>query len=581
MELFDPIAAQAAASTPATWRVDQPVGEAPQVVFRRVLLLRFPDPGTADRMVVTGASPALRGSFLALDYDALAPDVPALRATVTSGADGTVVAALDGPRRVVGADFHASLALGAGDLVDLYRLDGEVLAPEPSYTLRGFSPQALVQVGFEGISTRAGRVAAGGAMADGAEAGGAAANAVLAGVVAQEPVAFVPPAGFTDQRFALALRRGHAPVALGAADLARLIVRGLPTGPRLGLALPDRLDQAVLFWRADGQPGGDRPSAEGVFDAGAALAAALEAPLDEALERRRSDGGSGPIDIALVVLSDAPCRVRLDDLAIAHLFEIASFDDGTAKRILRFSGAAVEAQHLPLTLPAGVQVHCAQVRIKESLADHALGGGVPTAPPPDRRGRLLDGDTRVEQPLALATATTVQGVALALLPLRSDSAVALELIEDHRGTPRGRVLAELTFTLGGIAPSAWAVAALEQPIILSTAPYWLVARATAGATVWLETDASAPPATTAFAGGHRLLSSAQAGDTPSSLGVALAGHAIQPGSLRDDGSRTLDLTPTLRESVTGEHPPELILTAAVPGLVTVYPPVIRYQLPPT
>jgi hypothetical protein len=60
------------------------VGTLPLRVFRQILVLRFVTGGLADGIRIDSEATSLKGTFSAYDYDALNPDVPVLKAPLSS-----------------------------------------------------------------------------------------------------------------------------------------------------------------------------------------------------------------------------------------------------------------------------------------------------------------------------------------------------------------------------------------------------------------------------------------------------------------------------------------------------------------
>lgn len=547
--VVDPLAPAEPARASGTWTVDRPAGAAPRTVFRRLLTLRFADPGPADRVVV-GDAVRLDGRFFDLDLEPLTRAEPEHGATVSAGPSDSILVEIAAVRQVAAVRMEAAGLVARGDRVELYRVDGEALAAAPTATLPARKERSPSRRGLAARRERGGTAA--------------------------------PPAPpFADRRFGLRLLRAGGRPALVPGDLRRLVLRGLPTGARLGLAPAGRPEEAISFWRADGEVD------EAEVAAGAALAAELQRQLDAALAARReaarTAGATGGVELALVVESDAPCRFRLDRLAVPYLLEIASFPDGDGRRTLRFSGARSEDQAVPLRQPPGAAVVAAEVTLRPSLGDQRLGSPAADLAPLDAsRGLLLGADRAGEQAVELAAPATVSGVALAVWPLRTGGELRVEIHADRDGAPAGRPLAAGTVRPGAAGEPMWVVAGWPEPVILSTARHWLVARAAAGEAVWLGEEAGAAGAlriagpggareAAGFAGAHRLRTRAAADGEEEPLSVAIGGAAAS-ATISEDGGRGYDLTALLAAS--GAR--ELTVRSALAGTVAVSPPRIRY-----
>jgi hypothetical protein len=239
------------------------VSVAGRSTFRRVFGLRIQTGGLADRITFDAQAAQLAIEFRPLEYDAHDAD-PAAAFDAIDGV--TLRVTLPAPMQFRKARLAAA---PDGARIELYRLDGDSLASE-------FTKDV-------------------------------AHNTTAAG-------------DFTDLRFALRLRAGaHLPIGVG--DLRDVRVRGFPTGPRLGLAVPGMDPLApTFFWVLAGEVGRAASSPAGTAQVGPALAEALQQRL-AALEPPFPE----VIDALLVAESDAPCEVAFQTLAVPYSLVRASF----------------------------------------------------------------------------------------------------------------------------------------------------------------------------------------------------------------------------------------------------------------
>jgi hypothetical protein len=480
--------------------------------FEYVTILHFVAAG-ADSLSVEGTDTVLKGTFQHYDYDALAVPVnDPLRARVSRASDPSdaLIVEMDTPRQVLGVGLTPGKA---GGTVELYRLDGAVLASK-----------ATIVAGYGD-----------------------------------------PLGDFTDARFAVRLKApGY--VTLAAGDLTNLSLRSYPATPRLSIAGapdPSKPDEVttMLFWPAAAGSGAAspatvqdarampleapdpagaeeqiaRPERHGIFDAAAGpadltgfenlsgLAAkrdfeweviagrtvavkagappvALDAgdALAEALNRYlQSLARPAPaeVDVKLVAASDAPCVLDIQSAAITYRRVRESFATGEPKQVLRFANDRLSSQQVIVQLPAGVQVVSATLRTLEELRSDRLaadGGliedlaGLPDLlAGPD--GVYLAGERWAGQRLQPAAAISASGIGLGLLPVADGTEVAIELQEDWRGLPSGKALASATLRPGPAGLRQWFVGQLAATVILSAQTYWLLAKATQGSAVWLST----------------------------------------------------------------------------------------------
>jgi hypothetical protein len=187
-----------------------------------------------------------------------------------------------------------------------------------------------------------------------------------------------------------------------------------------------------------------------------------------------------------------------------------------------------------------------------------------------------------------------------MLPLEEGSEIVVELREDLDGLPTGKLLASGTLNVGVAGQRAWARLLFAQPLILSAQPYWVMAKMSRNTAIWLA-DAGNIPALVvevtpqsgvirkqwSFEGLVALVQFLT--QTPQSEGqgqatlLSIDGLAVHPGERQDQP--TVDITTLLQEqlahhpsSVGASAPIELMFSSNAPGIVTVYPPSIEYDL---
>jgi hypothetical protein len=522
-----------------TLKVVTPAGQAPRRYFQAVWQLNISaDPLTAG-FVVDPQATRLRGAFLHHDYDVLHPDEPALAAGV-GAADGMLRLDLDGPREVLQVLPSGSYS------VELYRLDAGKPAPQPTET---------------------------------------------------SPNGNIPP-GFTDIAFAALLKPPKSPLAAG--DFRSVRVRGYPTGPRLGIA-----DQALksinFFWRADGEIGKATPASAGNFSAGPALAKALGSYLENAWQAVRQAGAPLPhsLPVALVIQSDAPCELRVDELQVVYHRVLAAGD----KQFLRFAGNTVVEQTVTLPLPVQATILSASLRAVESLQPQSFAsasGAAPFTQPEieSRHGVRLSADNPewAAQSFTPDVAVSAEGVALGVMSITGETEIALELRSDDAGAPAA-ALAAAKVALRTPGMRIWVVGSFSK-LIVPARFHWLMLRASKGAALWL-TEAGpgavrlgswsgsvwSPSRTVDGASAlMRLVSPPANGASsgtaqPASWRLSLEGVAIN-GSSDPDHSLSFDLTAALNSHILSSGSPteaRVTVTSAAKGGVTIYPPRIVYD----
>lgn len=391
----------------------------PRRFFRRVFYLRLDWRTTA----ILSEGAIFSATFAPWSYNAKGA-ASSLAATLSGGT--TVMVELPAPRSVTRITGSASV-YGS---FELYRVDGAVLAHEPTLTK-----------------------SSGSTITDG---------------------------DFISQNFAL-----QASGMTSTSHVTEVQVTSHPTGPRIGLALPAAPETAVFFWQ---QPG--EFTSNVTVSAGAELAAALQNYLDS-LEDRPT---SGQIAVALVIESDAECQFTLNQIFVSTAAVVDTFTTGEPKAVLRFGKSGLTSQTAEFQLPAGSAVNSAQVQVVESLRPDRLAEatGEPTPLPSSHTGAFISPEKFASQYILPVEAMTITGVTLGLASLKRKTELTLELQEDWQGQPSGKILAEALLKLDKISSPAWLTLLFQQPVIMSTAPHWLVLRAASGSAIWLaESDSAA------------------------------------------------------------------------------------------
>ncbi len=551
-----------------TWQVLSPVTTTPPLrFFRRALFLRFPTGGQADRLAIAASATAFQASFLPLDYNALAPGEPSLAASRSSAEGGTaVIVQLDAPRQVRQVRLASSAVPGSGYSVELYRLDGNRLASGPTVS-------ASISGGLATFSQ-----------------------------------------DFTDARFAIRLKApGGGNTALSTTQVTEVTVRGYPTGPRLGIARPDDLPASVFFWQAPGEIGRAQPASLGEANAGAALADALQRHLDDLVASLQEQAGEGTVarlpaqvDAALVIESDAPCRLQVTSLGVGYRLVQESFPDGAQKQVLRFPGDATSSQTVALALPGNATIVSATLRTTESFRRDRVPapdeGAPPNGVPAEKSGVHASPGQWAAQEVVPSQATFASGVALALMALVGDTAVQVALQEDWRGRPSGKALAEGTVLLEQAGAPRWATLLFPGPVVLPSQPHWLLVRPSRGQALWLTAAGSTPvrlmEATSKGEIGGELsvlegqqalysfLSRGKQVQGQAAFGMLVGAQPVAPGSAPPDGqpdTRITDLASALgaylaSQATTATVSVSLTFSASVPGILTVYPPRVEYEV---
>ena len=557
-------------STTGRWQITSPVGAPPLLFFRRAACLRFETGGIADRISIDRGPTSLKAAFRPCDYDALRQRKTSLKASLTASS-GAVVVALDAPRQVRRVSLSSGTAPGSGYSIEFYRLDGNTLADKPT-----------INVGV------------------------------------QNNMATLPSdADFTDARFAIRLKGPAGTSSLSVSNLAELRVRGYPTGPRLGIADPKDAGSAIFFWQVAGEVGKAVPADQGNVEAGEALTEALKRYLDDFFARLAEptdENGSPPptpesVEVALVAASDAPCVLDVTVSSVTYHLVLQSLfsDEGekVEKQVLQLARDQTTIQEVSVQLPGNADVKSASLETVESFRDDRLlasnyGDGLPGAIPERKEGVYVGAERWAAQGVTPPHAMSVSGIAVALVAMADNTQVLVELQEDWRGQPSGRELAAGTIMLEQVGQRSWITLLFPEPIVLPSKPHWILMRAASGRAVWLA-DAGDTPARaferpnnssiwvelSEFSGLQTMYAflsrskQAQEEQEPASLAI---GERVVAAVSKQNDIRTYDLTSAINDHLDSLPPSTttvaipMTLTATPQGFITLYPPIIEYDL---
>jgi len=575
----------------------------PRTVYRGFFDFGFHLPSPETTVVVDPAAARLSGTF------------QAIQTTVPAGSisgDSPPIVTLDSAREVKRVDLNTF----ARSNVQLFRVDGHQLAPQPTVT----------------------------------------STASLSGSASFS--------GFTDVRFAVAVDAG----SLAKGDIVSISVQGAPTGGRLGLADPASSAAPVFFWTAPNgtgtsasagpafaaalqaylaaKPGDTSPTVRLVFqcdqpcrfvlasfDTGAsfaldgfafpelvvsdlvdpdALAARIAAAADPVSAHLRSaigaaalvDGLNAVVDgdalydagrFAGVTLSpptqaalSAGDRPRLNRLLLQDAYPdlVAARSD---KRVLRFPADRAGQAGVRVSLPAGATISKASLSTQESLrGDRPDDPGAASAPA-SRSGIHLSGDDSAAAGVTVGQALTATGLALPLLALASGTQVSVALIEDDQGAPTGKPLAAATAALPSPGALEWPTVYFD-PVVLDAGPVWIALRAQKGEAVWLAETAEdglhvvripddGAPTETVLPGLQPLYQFlSRSGSAAGAPATTLQLGETTLAATRDGDRSTYDLAAALQAVAAAGGAVGLTFTSTAAGTITVYPPHVEFEV---
>lgn len=568
-------------SAAQTWPVTAGAQANARTVYRAVLFMRFPTEGKADRIVVSPSDAVLTGAFEPLEYNVLESGGPAPAAQMTDvgSAINGVIVRLEAPRQVIQVRLSNSVANGADCTLEFYRVDGSQTADKPTTTAN--------------ISNHI-------------------------AVLGEE---------FTDAVFAIKLKDpSQADAGLVSANILEVKVRSYPTGARIGIAEPDALSGAVFFKQIAGEAGKGATPLSGSINSGAEFSEAIQRRLNDAMQKdldafrkgisnitlvegaRTAESSSAlpqVIDVAIVIESDAPCRIQIASFNLPFHFVLESFPAREEKQILRYTGDKTSAQTVLIQLPRGARATSAMLKVVESFSgDRSLNAG-PTilsdaSLSPDT-GVLVGLERWVAQLIIPDQATLLSGVSLGLMAIIDSAELAFEIQEDFNGRPSGQKLAEGKIRLNQVGRPGWVTQLFTQPVILPSQPHWLLIKAAVGQAIWLTktgnnpllvlegiNDAEASAEVGRLGGVEALyqLFSKTNGATekpPSALSIGAQVVEAIADSAEQKGSRVFDVTSALNAFITDQPASSsvitipLAITASIAGVITVYPPTIEYD----
>ena len=549
------------------WDVITPVAQGPLRFFRQVIYLRFAVGSIADGVSIDADTTTLEADFQPYEYDARLSN-SSLAASLTPSVDNkALIVELDAPRQALRVQLRAGRTVGSKQELEFYRVDGKILAE-----------QATVTVSMQ--------------------------NA--AATLTEE---------FTDIRFALQLK-GAGGSSLTASDIEEIHIRSYPTGPRFGVANPDDLleqEEALsvaFFWQ---EPGELRDADQRHVAADKAFAVGLQRYLDAYFDALSVSSGTHPstdhVDVALVVESDAPCRLNVSAFNIGYHAVVRNFFSAglkVGKQVLRFAGNQFDTQEVPVLLPRNAQVSSATLQTIESFKPDRVatsnGSGLPAGTPSEKTGVYIGVEKWVAQGVTPTQAVSASGIALGLLPLANQTELQVELKADWRGEPSGKTVVEGIIALEQAGQRNWVMFLFPKPITLPAQLHWILLKAARGHAIWLAKpggtpvrvlESSSQMATwtesnvlTGLEALYWIFSrNQQTKDQPLAPPVTLAiGSATVTGVSVPNDTRTFNLKAALNAYLAQSPSSDAVLAvpltfaAATPGLITVHPPHIEYDI---
>ena len=568
------------------WTLDTQ-NDDPGLRYRQAFSIALPTGGLAEDLVVdTATSLLVRPQHLF--FNALASDAPE-RASVQQLASNSLRVTLPLPRLIRSIRF-ANAVSPQGKTTRLFRTDGDVVAEEPVASYRNplSASEALPVSGKANTTTPS---AKNDSVADKLpnQTSVSVANTGIGGNLPGGELNVV------DARIVVKLE-GDGFEGLNTGSITEFNLSTSPENLRVGLRLPALSDEPFflpLTFAIDQQ-----------IDAGGALRDQLGnliQRLRDELVNQAGDAGPAPtlpdpLELDLIVESDAPCYFTISQFAIRYRLVRQSFPGGEPKQILRFPAGQLTRQQLGFELPTSVTLTQATIAVAGDGADAVAGEATATAP--GQLSSLLDTtsdsglrlgiDHCWSSPLTLAEPLLCGGWDLLLSALAPDTRLYLELMPDNNGAPGGELLASAESLLR--IPGQRQLLRFEagNTLLLQPGDYWLRLGSRAGAATWyLQSQANSRVlrSGTDAAAIHDQAAIANwvAADGPAAAAqrypeLTLSGQAL---SVAQDGDDWIyDLLPALGASTpVGDAllSTSLQFLASGPKPLTVYPPRIEYE----
>ncbi len=612
-------------TTPTTLdgEIDDPAGTGQSTIYRQALELSLVTGGQADGVVIDLEKTLFAVQFEEKQYDLLKADSPFAQTYSIESVDGALVVECDRPLRIQRINLPAERfpkiegvllaidsgwfdnklihtvkrkSLGAaatqyvnyqthGDMVvaakkdysigklweaaihsiELYRMDGEVIADSPTSTAA--NKQTLEDE-------------------------------------------------FIANRFAIKGYDSNGDeYPLHKSMLKNLWVKSAPTSPRIGWAKIDSESSEnkpdAYFWRLSGEQLTTTEIPRG--QAGELLGTALQMHLDvyfqnlvdQAKQDEQLPISPATIHLTMVLESDTPCAFKITQLEIPYglIRQASSQIDGQgkllSKEVLRFQGEHLQVQQIQLQLPQDATIKQAELKTAPSFTGDDARFSIPLPPPlkeSDQQGLHIAADSWAAQRVCPDKAITLTGLLLGLLILQEETQLHIEICEDWNDGPNGSVLASVDISMSGTGRREWFRADFDNSIVLDSSLYWIVIRAAKGAALWLlgeprgqvfrgymgRGSGESPRVQAALedkAGLYGYLSCCRKMEQ---LPFKVEIEGVEAGvSMQDDRSVVLDLTNGLTTPEMAVGLPESVdveIITPLKGMLTAYPVRLEYEL---
>ncbi len=416
----------------ASWNIEQKIGEHPMHFYRKIFYLRFLLNNNPDKIAINKESTEFQGSFAPLEYNSAAPGA---EADITPYANSFIVDLKTAP------GYLSKININKANVsqVEIYRVDGNLLMSAPTLIINNNT------------------------------------------TISEE---------FVAARFAIKANKSNGDqIQFTKDEIQAINIISYPTGPCIGLADPAKPEGAIFFQQEPGLIKPDNISSTFSYNASTVFAEALQGYLNRYFEEN-NPVNQQHIDIAIVVESDAQCGFSLSRFAAYYSPGLTSFHllDGqkSDKIVLRFARGKIESHNINIKVPLGFTA--AEVSIEPSFSN-----SLPLLTKKDlssnenalNQGVYLNNLNWAALPVQSEKAGMLQGIYLYLLPLNIKTEISLELQEDWQGEPSGKILQTCQIALEQTGKKEFILFRFAQALPLNPGSYWISAKASSGTAIWL------------------------------------------------------------------------------------------------
>ena len=288
---------------------------------------------------------------------------------------------------------------------------------------------------------------------------------------------------FVADKFALRLldSKGQAKT-ITANKFSHVSVESRPTGLRAGIQ--DSNGKIDFFWRKAGDVNKILIDDEANTNTSKSLVSALERALSFGSEQ-----------ILLVIESDTPCKIKIEQFSLSYLlyrnciFDQQAVAGSNEKWVADFKGTEQERHEFTSAIPVSNQVENVFLETLESFVPAALYPAIPDGVIPDLKNNEFGISLFSQHSAALQfrplNSLLLKGVMLAVIPLSNKSRFTVEVKKDFQGKPEGDVVAYTEVEGNESGVKQWLNVQFSKQHTIFNEPNWIQIKVTEGALVWI------------------------------------------------------------------------------------------------